>query len=116
MRIVKRKALIKMYVVSLILGLISIVAILIIQSSSGNRSDLVQFVLMIPIAFIVFPIQFCGFILNWKKILKGFIAPIPVLSYFIQFFVGIWYAIKGLIAIFKHTDLVIGKLGEKYNG
>ncbi|MGN0444516.1 MAG: hypothetical protein ACI4F5_07880 [Acutalibacteraceae bacterium] len=115
MRTIKRETLIKMYVVSLIIGLISIIAIPIIQYTSGLKSDSMQFVLMIPLALIVFPIEICGFIINWKKILKGFIAPIPIISYFIQYIVGTWYSIKGLIAIFKHTDLVIGKPEEADN-
>lgn len=104
-----------MYVVSLILGIILMVAIPIIQYTSGLKSDSVQFVLMIPTALIVFPVEICGFIINWKKILKGLIAPIPIISYFIQFIIGTWYAIKGLIAIFKYTDLVIGKPKETDN-
>ena len=69
----------------------------------------IDFALTVLLAAIMFPIEACGIMLNWKKILKGFIAPIPILSYFIQCFVSFWYAIKALISIIKHQDLVIGK-------
>lgn len=100
-----------MYIVSFVIGIALFILMLIMNSSS--ESDAISVALLAPLAIIVFPIEVCGMILNWKKVLKGFIAPIPILSSIIQSFVGMWYAIKALIAIVKNQDLV---LGEPDNG
>lgn len=43
----------------------------------------------------------------------GLIAPIPILSYFIEIFKSWVYAIKALIVIFKHKEkLVIGRTAD----
>ncbi|MGN1442634.1 MAG: hypothetical protein ACI4XE_02190 [Acutalibacteraceae bacterium] len=109
MRTFKRETLIKMYVATLIIAVITAVVMIVVQFTSGAKEDLMMWVMCTPIIIIAFPLLFCGLILNLKKTLVGLIAPIPILSCFYQWYiVGFIYAIKGLIAIFKHQDLVIG--------
>lgn len=96
-----------MYIISFVLSIALFIFLLIMNSVVEMGAIVVA--IFAPLCIIVFPIEICGFFLNWKKILIGFIAPIPVLSYIFQFFIGTWYAIKALIAIFKHQDLTLGK-------
>ena len=69
--------------------------------------------LMCALAFLVcvpvFAVWFLGISFNVKKVLIGFIAPIPILSYCIEMFKSLYYGIKALIVIVKKQDeLTIG--------
>lgn len=62
------------------------------------------------VMFICYPIIFLGLSFNWKKFLKGYILPIPILSAFIEYIKSIVYGIKAVIAIIKKKDVfVVGK-------
>ena len=76
----------------------------------GDGSDSVLYViLMVFFGIVILPIEFTGFIINIKKILIGFIAPIPILSNLIETIKGFVYGVKALICIIKREDaLVIG--------
>ncbi len=64
------------------------------------------------VCIVVLPIFFMGFIINFKKILLGLITPIPILSYLIEWFKGMCYAVKAVIVIFKHKDYLKIGVGE----
>lgn len=58
---------------------------------------------------------FCIFGMTFKfgKIILGVIAPIPLLSAFIEYFKGLYYGVKAIIVIVKKRDeLVIGQPAE----
>ena len=64
-------------------------------------------------AIVIFPIELFGMTFNFGKMLLGMIAPIPILSMFIEIFKSYVYAIKGIIVIVKKQDyLTIGKKEE----
>ena len=52
---------------------------------------------LIPIAPLIMTFGFMSWILNFRKILWGFITPIPLLSMFIEYFKGYFWSIKALI-------------------
>lgn len=98
-----------MYVISFVLSIAAAIFLLIVSD------DKTEVAVLMPLIIIVFPVEICGMILNWKKVLKGLIAPIPIVSYILESFIGMWYAIKGLIAIFKKQDLIIGNQDDGDN-
>ena len=69
---------------------------------------MLYYILLIPFSIVMMPIVWAGFLMNIKKILVGIIAPIPLLSFMIEYIKGFIYGIKGLFCLFRHQDLVIG--------
>ena len=96
-----------MFIAGIIIGIIFFIILL--AANSNGDTALLEWMIYIPLALIVFPLMIVGLCLNWRKILRGFVAPIPILSYIIQWFVGMAYAVKALVSIFKKKDLVLGK-------
>lgn len=62
------------------------------------------------IGLVAFPVWCLGASFNFGKMMLGMIAPIPLLSYFIEACKAYVYGIKAIIVIVKKKDsLVIGK-------
>ena len=99
-----------MFIVSAVLSVIQIVVMMILGgggiSAFGDSIFVALFVLIGGIALL--PFVWMSMLLNWKKILIGFIAPIPILSSMKQmYFNGIIYAVKALIVIIKKKDRLV---------
>lgn len=56
---------------------------------------------LIPVAPLIMTFDFMSLVLNFKKIFRGLIAPIPVLSFFIEYLKGYFYSIKALLWALK---------------
>lgn len=102
-----REKLIRIYIVSAVLGAISFFVGWF--ASIGAGYNVLQLLILVPFSIAALPVSFCALRLNLKKILIGMIAPIPILSCFIEYTKGLVYAVKALICIFKHKGLVIGR-------
>lgn len=73
---------------------------------------LLMYACVFLVVFIFYPIFFLGLSFNWKKFLRGYLFPIPILSAFIEWIKSFIYGIKAIIAIVKKKDIfVIG--GDK---
>ncbi len=74
-------------------------------------------IIMIIAVFALMPISFMSiFFINWKKALIGMIAPIPVLSYCIHCFKGLWKTFLALIALIRgKEEFTFNKYGVKIN-
>lgn len=109
MKVYKRKTLITMFIVSVVLTVVYIVATMILGGGLSAFGDSIGMVLIILVCSVpLLPFVFMSFILNWKKILIGMIAPIPILSSMKQcYFNGIIYAVKALIVIIKKKDRLV---------
>lgn len=75
--------------ISLALGVVlAIYAIFFQESGAVNGSQLaLYFVSPVVLTWGVF-----GFLINWRKILKGIIMPIPLISYLVESFKGLYMA------------------------
>lgn len=70
-------------IISVVLAVVLLIGVIITGRESiqlSNMNNVVQ-VLASPL---LIAWQFFAILLNWKKMLKGFIAPIPVISYCIE--------------------------------
>ena len=105
-----REKLIRIYIVCAVLGVISF---FVAWGVSKVDYNMWQLLILVPFSIVGLPISFCALFLNFKKIIIGMIAPIPIISWFIEGCKGIVYAIKALICIFKHQELVIGEKENK---
>lgn len=111
MRKISRSTLLVEFIVSCVLGIISVIVIFFTGGLNSYVGGVGIF--MVIFALIVLPFEFWGMILNWKKVLKGIIAPIPILSMVIESFKGMIYAVKGFLVIIKKEEyLAIGKPEE----
>lgn len=90
------------FIVSFILGIVLVVFFWIAQFRLGYKFPLGVLTLYTAVAVLVFPFEVMAFVLNWRKIFVGIIKPIPILSYFIQCFVGIFMAFKAFIWMLKN--------------
>ncbi len=98
----------KLKVIYIVCAVIAVVGYIPVMLFAGSSYDLGFLVMATPLFLIAFYLGIISFVLNFKKTLIGIIAPIPILSSMIESFRGVWYAIKGLICLFKKQDLVIG--------
>ena len=104
MKVYKNSTLKKIWIVSAVLGVAGYIPVIILD---GGES---LYILMTPIMLPALIIGIGSFaFINWKKAIIGFIAPIPVISYIIEGFKGIFHAFRSLVALFKKKDFVIGK-------
>lgn len=53
---------------------------------------------------VMFPFEFMSIVLNTKKIFLGLIRPIPILSFLLEYFVGIFMAFKAFIWLIKNWN------------
>lgn len=102
-----REKLIRIYSVCAVLGAISFFVAWFASKDAGY--NVLQLLILVPFSIVGLPVSFCAMRLNLKKILIGMIAPIPILSGLIEHAKGLVYAVKALICIFKHKDLIIGR-------
>lgn len=109
MKVYKRKTLTKMFIVSAVLALVCMIAMVILNgglNGLGGSAGMALIILIIALPFI--PFEVMGFLLNWKKILIGFVAPIPIISYLKQWMInGTICAVKALIVIIKKKDHLV---------
>lgn len=109
MKVYKRKTLITMFIVSAVLSVIQVIAMMIINGGLAAFGDNLGVVLIILICGLaLLPFVMMALLLNWKKILIGMIAPIPLLSSMKQWYInGIIYAVKSLVVIVKNKDRLV---------
>lgn len=107
MRRYSRKTLTTLFIVAAVLSVVQ----LIVMFALGAFNDMGASV-TIPIIVLslpLLPLTWCGIFLNWKKMLIGFIAPIPIISYLVETVKGYVYAVKGFVVLVKQKEaLVIG--------
>ncbi len=87
-----------MFIVSLILGAAVSLFALIMNLGQYSLLYLIIFALFMVI---LFPLGIMSFLLNGKKIFVGLIAPVPVISFIKEYFVGLFMAIKAFIWMIK---------------
>lgn len=111
MKVYTREALIKRFKVCMVLGVILDIVVIIANIALPIVAgvDIPVIVLLVSALSLVicapiFAVCFLGMSFNFKKILIGFIAPIPILSYCIECFKAIYYGIKAVIVIVKKQD------------
>ncbi len=102
----------KLKVIYIVCAVIAVVGYIPVMLFTGSGYDLGFLIMATPVFLIAFYFAVLSVALNWKKQLIGIIAPIPVISSMIESFVGVWYAIKGLICLLKKQDLVIGNADD----
>lgn len=91
------------FIVSFVLGIIGAVVAMVINISMPYNHLSVLAVLGISfLAVLLFPFEVMAFVLNWKKIFLGLIKPIPILSFWLQYFVGLFMSFKAFIWLLKH--------------
>ncbi len=66
----------------------------------GNFS-LLMLIIMALLTIILFPFEIMAFFLNGKNIFKGLIAPIPVLSFILEYFKGLGRAFVAFVWMLK---------------
>ncbi len=99
MRVFKNSILKKIWIVSAISCVILYISVLIISGADS------LYILMTPLFLPVFIISVGSFaFINWKKALIGLFAPIPIISYMIECFKGIFHAFRSLVALFKKNE------------
>lgn len=114
MKVYSREQLIKRFKICVVLGVIMAIAMVAINLSGMLGDISVGGVFMWAIALIIgliaFPVWCLGVSFNFGKMMLGLIAPIPLLSYFIEACKAYVYGIKAIIVIVKKKDsLVVGK-------
>ncbi len=103
----------KIYKVCIIISAVIAVAMVIFMllgpTETLGGKTIVNMMITCPIMFfgLFISITECVF-MNWKKMIIGIIAPIPMLSGMIECFKAAFYGLKGLVCLFKHQDLAIG--------
>lgn len=90
------------FIVSFILGVI-IGIIMIFMNLKFHMSILGVFGLALVTA-VFFPFEIMSFILNIKKIFLGIIKPIPILSFVIQYFIGLFMAFRAFVWLIKNWN------------
>lgn len=109
MKVYSRKKLQTMFIVSAVLDIIQIIAMMIMLGglSAFGESVFVAFFVFVG-GIVLLPLVYMSLLLNWKKILIGMIAPIPIISFMKQWYInGIVYAVKALIVIIKKKDRLV---------
>lgn len=90
------------FIVSFILGIIMGI-VMIVMNLKFHMSILGAFGLAL-VATILFPFEIMSFILNIKKIFLGIIKPIPILSFVIQYFIGLFMAFRAFVWLIKNWN------------
>lgn len=75
--------------------------------------DILTAALYVAGAIVLFPTSVMAMSFNFGNMLIGIIAPIPILSYFIEFFKAYIYVIKALVVIFKGQEKLTIVLNKK---
>ena len=83
----------------MIIGFALGIALLIVNMESLEMTMILILGAAVPLAY---PFIVLGFFLNWKKILMGIIAPIPILSMIIQYFAGMFMGYRAFFWLLKH--------------
>ena len=98
-----------MFIVSAVLDIVQIVAMMIMLGGFSAFGDNVFVALLVFVGGVVLlPLVYMSLLLNWKKILIGMIAPIPIISFMKQWYInGIIYAVKALIVVIKKKDRLV---------
>ncbi len=97
----------KIFIICGILGVITFIPLLILGSAEG---DFGFYLLLTPLFLPCLIISYASLIfMNWKKAIIGVVFPIPVLSYMIETFKGVWKAIKAFIALIRRKDFSFEK-------
>lgn len=110
---IPRKRLIAYLIAGAILTIISFIVSFIVAGDSGSDNDPMVNVAILVLGIPLLILEYGGMIINWKRVLKGIIAPIPILSMMIESFKGMFYMAKGLVVIAKKQDyLIIGDVVE----
>ena len=53
-------------------------------------------------AVLIFPFSVMSFFLNYKKIFIGLVRPVPILSYFLEWFKGLFWSFKAFFWMIKN--------------
>ncbi len=96
----------------IVAGVFSVLQMLItliggIASADGYAGAVVTAVLSALIALPLVPFTWVGLFLNWKAMLIGVIAPIPIVSSIIESFRGLVFAVKAFMVIVKKQDVLL---------
>ena len=107
MKVYTREALIRRLKISMVIGLILDLAMLAFEIAMPILAGIeftIGILLMCVLVLLCAPILgFCcfGMSFNFGKTMLGMIAPIPILSMFIEYFKGLYYGVKAIIVIVK---------------
>ncbi len=74
-----------------------------IATETGFTSESIALFAVPLLSGILFTWEIMAIILNWKKILKGIIAPIPFISFLIEYFKAYIMAAKAIIFALKNN-------------
>ena len=109
MKVYQRKTLITMFIVAGVFSVLQMLITLIggIASADGYAGAVVTAVLSALIALPLVPFTWVGLFLNWKAMLIGVIAPIPIVSSIIESFRGLVFAVKAFMVIVKKQDVLL---------
>ncbi len=109
MKVYERKKLTTLFIVSAVLSVAQIIAMAILGGGMSAFGDSLGVALIILVCGLpLLPFVMMALLLNWKKILIGMIAPIPILSMMKQWYInGIIYAVKAFIVIVKKRDRLV---------
>ncbi len=119
MKVFTREQLIKRLKICGIIGIICVIPFIILtivpmfSDGSTTFGDILMIALYVAGAVILFPTSVMAMSFNFGNMLIGIIAPIPILSYFIEFFKAYVYVIKALIVIFRREEKLVIVLNKK---
>lgn len=106
MKTYTKEQIIKQLIISAVLAAIACVVMLVSGLWDLSGMPIGGLLIAIPMAMICLPISFMSLIyMNWKKAIIGFIAPIPILSYWIEAFKGIFRAFGAIFSLIRGKDL-----------
>lgn len=102
------KQILKRLKISAIFGIICEVIMLCLVfyaiTQEGLKADFVSVLATVLFSGLLFTWEAMCFILNWKKILKGILLPVPFISMIIETFKGYIMAIKAIVFALKNKD------------
>ncbi|MBQ7004995.1 MAG: hypothetical protein IJN68_01035 [Clostridia bacterium] len=121
MKVYTREQLIKRLKICGIIGIICVIPFIFLtiipmfSEGSTTFGDILMIALYIAGAIILFPTSVMAMSFNFGNMLIGIIAPIPILSYFVEFFKAYYYVIKALIVILRQEEKLVIVLNKKSN-
>ena len=95
--------------ISLVLAVVGTVVMVVSNAVNGtfgiaNIGDLLEQLGLIVISPILMTIAIYGLILNYRKVFKGIVSPIPIVSMIVEYVKGFFMSIKAFVYLIKNRE------------
>ena len=105
MKTYTKQQLVRIIVISVAIAIVNCIVMFATGMWELSGNSVGYLLIMIPMSLVCLPLSFMSlFFLSMRKFIVGFIAPIPVLSSFIEYFKGLGRAVLAIIALIKGKD------------